>query len=50
MNIQKHLDKRIILCHLVINERKMIGMQFYADKVIHALIKGLANVGWSKKT
>jgi len=49
MNKPKHLDKKITLQHLLIKNQKMIGLQFYADKVIHALIKGLPKIGWSKE-
>ena len=39
--------KQISLKHLLINEQKCIGIQFYPDKVIQALIKGLPNPKWS---
>lgn len=45
MNGQQPL---ITLKHLLINEQKMIGLQFYPNKVIHALIKQLPGIGWSK--
>jgi integrase/recombinase XerD len=41
------LSKYITLKHLFINNQKMIGLQFYSDKVIHALIKELPNPRWS---
>lgn len=41
--------RQITLKHLLINEQKMIGLQFYADKVIHALVKELPNPCWSEK-
>ena len=39
--------KQISLKHLLIKEQKCIGLQFYPDKVIQALIKGLPNPKWS---
>ncbi len=39
--------KHITLKHLLINGQKMIGLQFYPDKVIQALIKELPNPKWS---
>ncbi|WP_175392657.1 MULTISPECIES: site-specific tyrosine recombinase/integron integrase [Aquimarina] len=44
MNLTKH----ITLKHLLIGNQKMIGLQFYPDKVIQALIKELPNPKWSK--
>ncbi len=38
--------KRITLKHLVIDKKKMIGLKFYPDKVLQALIKQLPNVKW----
>ena len=38
----------IILKHLLIENKKMIGLQFDPDKVIQALIKELSNPKWSK--
>lgn len=38
--------KQITLRHLVINNQKMIGLQFYPDKVIQALIKELPGPKW----
>lgn len=40
--------KSITLYHLMIDNRKMIGLQFPADKLIQGLVKGLPNVLWSK--
>jgi integrase/recombinase XerD len=37
----------ITLRHLMINGTKYIGMQFYASKIIHALIKTLDSPKWS---
>ena len=42
-------EKQITLKHLYIQEQKMIGIKFYPDKVIQALIKQLPNVKWSAK-
>lgn len=39
--------RQVTLKHLVINNTKCIGLQFYTDKVIQALIKGLNNPKWS---
>jgi len=41
--------KSIILKHLLVNDQKMIGLKFYPDKVIHALIKTLDKPKWSSK-
>ena len=41
--------KNIALKHLLIDGRKQIGLKFYPDKVIHALIKELPSVKWSQK-
>ena len=45
----ERLIKQITLKHLMVAEKKMIGLKFYPDKVIHALIKDLPNVSWSKE-
>lgn len=42
-------NKHITLKHLLIDNQKMIGLQFYPDKVIQALIKELPNPKWSKE-
>jgi integrase/recombinase XerD len=42
-------EKCITLKHLFINEQKCIGLQFYNDKVIQALIKELPNPRWSEE-
>jgi len=39
--------KSISIRHLLINDQKKIGMLFYPDKVIQALIKQLPNIKWS---
>lgn len=41
--------KKLTLRHLIIDEEKKIGLQFYPDKVIQALVKGLPDVKWSAK-
>ncbi len=41
--------KHITLKHLLINNHKMIGLQFHADKVIQALVKELPDPKWSKE-
>ena len=43
------LSKQIALKHLVIDNQRLIGLKFYPDKVIHALIKNLPNTAWSTK-
>lgn len=39
--------KSITLHHLQIKEKKMIGLKFYQDRMIHGLVKGLPNIKWS---
>ena len=41
-------SKYITLKHLVINNEAQIGLQFYPNKVIQTVIKGLPNPKWSK--
>ena len=41
--------KQITLKHLLIGDVKQIGIQFYPDKIIQALIKGLPLPKWSKE-
>ena len=41
--------KNITLKHLLVQGEKMIGMKFYPNKVIQALIKELPNIKWSNK-
>ena len=41
--------KNITLKHLLINGEKKIGLKFYPDKVIQALIKELPTPKWSKE-
>jgi len=45
MSISKHIS----LKHLLIKGKRMIGIKFYPDKVIHALIKQLPNPRWSNE-
>ncbi len=42
-------ERQITLKHIVIDDKRMIGIKFYPDKVIHALIKQLPNPKWSEK-
>ena len=42
------LQKNITLKHLFINEQRMIGLQFYPDKIIQALVKQLPDHKWSQ--
>ncbi|WP_044398479.1 site-specific tyrosine recombinase/integron integrase [Lacinutrix sp. Hel_I_90] len=39
--------RNVTLKHLLIKEKRYIGLQFNTDKVIHALVKELPNVRWS---
>ncbi|OBQ51771.1 site-specific integrase [Tamlana sp. s12] len=41
--------RSITLKHLLIREERFIGLQFNTDKVIHALVKQLPEVKWSKE-
>lgn len=43
------LLKNITLKHLLIDDKKQIGLQFYPDKVIQALVKQLPNAKWSNE-
>ena len=45
----KSLSKHITLKNLLVSGQKMIGLQFYPDKVIHALIKELPSPKWSSE-
>ena len=40
---------KITLRHLFIKNKKCIGLQFYPNKVIHALVKELPQVKWSSE-
>lgn len=39
--------RSVTLKHLLIKEKRYIGLQFSTDKVIHALVKQLPEVKWS---
>lgn len=41
--------RSVTLKHLLIKEKRYIGLQFNTDKVIHALVKQLPDVKWSNK-
>ncbi|WP_370458260.1 tyrosine-type recombinase/integrase [Cellulophaga sp. L1A9] len=43
------LHKSITLKHLLINQKKFIGIQFSTNKVIQALIDTLPDVSWSQE-
>lgn len=47
MNLS-YKEKTITLKHLLIAGKKCIGLKFYPDKVVQALVKELPNVKWSK--
>lgn len=42
-------ERQITLKHLMINNQRMIGLQFYPDKVIQAIVKQLPTPRWSEK-
>lgn len=42
-------ERQITLKHLYINDQKMIGIQFYPDKLIQTIIKQLPEPKWSEK-
>jgi site-specific recombinase XerD len=39
----------VTLKHLVISGQKQIGIQFYPNKLIHTVIKGVSGIKWSKE-
>lgn len=39
--------RSVTLKHLLIKEKRYIGLQFNTDKIIHALVKQLTDVKWS---
>ena len=41
--------KFVTLKHLLIEKKKCIGLQFYTDKVLQALINDLPQVSWSQE-
>lgn len=47
--LQQPKERQITLKHLYINNEKMIGIKFYPDKLIQAIIKQLPNPKWSEK-
>lgn len=42
-------ERNITLKHLIINEQRMIGIKFYPDRVIQAIIKQIEGIKWSHK-
>ena len=47
--MQQELKTHISLKNLFINNEAKIGLQFYPNKIIQALVKGLPEVKWSKQ-
>lgn len=45
--MKKNFNRSITLKHLLIQKQQCIGLQFYTDKVIEALVKELPNPKWS---
>lgn len=43
------MERSITLKHLLINNKKCIGILFNSDKVIHALVKELPDLNWSEE-
>ena len=41
------MNRHITLKHLLINNKKFIGLKFQSDKVLNSLIKGLHQIKWS---
>ena len=41
--------RHLTLKHLLIDNKKYIGLQFYSDKVINSLIKEFKDLDWSKE-
>ncbi len=41
--------RNVTLKHLLIKDKRYIGLQFNTDKIIHALVKELPNVRWSNE-
>ncbi|UXX79479.1 site-specific integrase [Reichenbachiella carrageenanivorans] len=41
--------RQITLKHLLIANKKMIGIQFYPDKVLQAMVKSLPGIKWSTR-
>ncbi|WKK82954.2 site-specific tyrosine recombinase/integron integrase [Marivirga arenosa] len=42
----RNLDKMVSLRHLQVEGKRMIGLKFYPDKVLQALVKQLPDVKW----
>ncbi|SMD36999.1 Site-specific recombinase XerD [Reichenbachiella faecimaris] len=47
--VQHNSNKSITLKHLAIGGKRYIGIKFYPDKVLQALVKDLSQIGWSNK-
>ena len=45
MDFKKHITLR----HLLLDNKKYIGLQFYSDKVLNALIRELPGLQWSEE-
>ncbi|WNH12951.1 tyrosine-type recombinase/integrase [Thalassobellus suaedae] len=43
------LNKSITIKHLLIDNKKCIGLHFYANKILNALIKELKGVAWNEE-
>ncbi|WP_353937188.1 hypothetical protein [uncultured Zobellia sp.] len=41
--------RSVTLKHLLINDKKCIGIQFYTDKVIQALLKEIPGIKWNNE-
>ena len=41
--------KQITLRHVLVENKKFIGLQFYPNKVINALTKELTDISWSNE-
>ncbi|MCF7560631.1 site-specific integrase [Sabulilitoribacter multivorans] len=42
-------SKHITLKHLLIDNQKCIGLQYYSDRAIDLIVKGLNGINWSKE-
>jgi len=45
---EKH-SRIVTIKHLLINQKKKIGLKFYPNKLIQTIVKGLPQVKWSKE-
>lgn len=45
--MQTNKTRNITLKHLLVDQKRCIGLQFYPDKVLNALIKSLPDLKWS---